>query len=420
MCVCASPTLGQLQAGAPWPAFGHDSARTGHSPFGSSASGWNSTLQTNYDDHVSSPAIGSDGTVYVATDYFAIALNGSTGAVVWRYNYTFAGGSSGSSYINPIIGSDGTVYTGCVRTVVALNGSTGALIWSFSSNSLYPGASAAMGSNSIVYCVTSNVTALNGFTGALIWSRQWSEYYTCSPPTVGVNGILYVACFDEYFSYFFALNGLTGAVIWKYYRYQGNVWSYAVGRQGTVYVTTNGRLYALNGLTGALIWNGNIEEDLTQGWSSLAIASDGTVLIGGYTNDVFAFDDSTGAPIWNYTNTSDNGASGTGIAVDSPLIIISFDSIVYALNESTGTLVWSLAVGGAACSSPALASDGTVYVTVLVIGTYVVRALKPPVSAVTLTASVTPSPSPTGCASPSVFVSHSPSTTSLLSSSFVG
>jgi len=80
----------------------------------------------------SSPAIGSDGTVYVGSgDHNVYALNGATGALLWNY----ATGDKVSS--SRAIGSDGTVYIGSWdNKVYALNGATGSLVWSFTTGGL--------------------------------------------------------------------------------------------------------------------------------------------------------------------------------------------------------------------------------------------------------------------------------------------
>ena len=55
----------------------------------------------------SSPAIGSDGTVYVGSyDYKLYAINGKTGDKLWEFETRYRVFSS------PAIGSDGTVYGG--------------------------------------------------------------------------------------------------------------------------------------------------------------------------------------------------------------------------------------------------------------------------------------------------------------------
>ena len=59
------------------------------------------------DDVFSSPAIGSDGTVYVGSvDKKLYAINGKTGVNIWEFD------AGDKVYSSPAIGSDGTVYLG--------------------------------------------------------------------------------------------------------------------------------------------------------------------------------------------------------------------------------------------------------------------------------------------------------------------
>ena len=55
----------------------------------------------------SSPAIGSDGTVYVGSrDFKLYAINGKSGVKLWEFKM------GGAVWSSPAIGSDGTVYVG--------------------------------------------------------------------------------------------------------------------------------------------------------------------------------------------------------------------------------------------------------------------------------------------------------------------
>ena len=98
-------------------------------------------------DHVtSSPAIGSDGTVYAGTsDGKLYAINGKTGVKIWEFE---TGGWMSSS---PAIGSDGTVYVGSMdNKLYAINGKTGAKLWDFETGgwvTSFP----AIGSDGTVY-----------------------------------------------------------------------------------------------------------------------------------------------------------------------------------------------------------------------------------------------------------------------------
>ena len=93
-------------AGGPWPMFRHDLQHTGRSPFTGPE---NPVLKWSYttgDTVKSSPAIGSDGTIYVGSydeNLYAINPNGSL-----KWSFTTVGGVHSS----PAIGSDGTIYVG--------------------------------------------------------------------------------------------------------------------------------------------------------------------------------------------------------------------------------------------------------------------------------------------------------------------
>jgi outer membrane protein assembly factor BamB len=82
----------------------------------------------------SSPAIGSDGTVYVGSYSGKVyALDGKTGVKKWEFV------TGDNVYSSPAIGSDGTVYIGSNdKEVYALDGRTGAKKWEFETGALLP------------------------------------------------------------------------------------------------------------------------------------------------------------------------------------------------------------------------------------------------------------------------------------------
>jgi hypothetical protein len=93
-----------------------------------------------------SPAIGSDGTVYVGSlDKKLYAINGKTGGKLWE----FVTGSYVDS--SPAIGSDGTVYVGSLdKKLYAINGKTGVKLWEFETGASVS-SSPAIGSDGTVY-----------------------------------------------------------------------------------------------------------------------------------------------------------------------------------------------------------------------------------------------------------------------------
>jgi hypothetical protein len=77
----------------------------------------------------SSPAIGSDGTVYVGSnDKKLYAINGKSGVKLWEFE------TGDFVWSSPAIGSDGTVYIGG-ECVYALNGKTGDKKWGYGTGS---------------------------------------------------------------------------------------------------------------------------------------------------------------------------------------------------------------------------------------------------------------------------------------------
>ncbi|MFL2905669.1 MAG: PQQ-binding-like beta-propeller repeat protein [Limisphaerales bacterium] len=93
----------------------------------------------------SSPAIGSDGTVYFGGDRKLYAINGKTGIKRWEFE-TGEGVES-----SPAIGSDGTVYVGSYdKKLYAINGKTGVKLWEFETGH-WVQTSPAIGSDGTVY-----------------------------------------------------------------------------------------------------------------------------------------------------------------------------------------------------------------------------------------------------------------------------
>ena len=94
----------------------------------------------------SSPATGSDGTVYVGSENYKIyAINGKSGVKLWE----FVTGSN--VWSSPAIGSDGTVYVGSEDgKLYALSGKSVVKLWEFETGGAVD-SSPAIGSDGTVY-----------------------------------------------------------------------------------------------------------------------------------------------------------------------------------------------------------------------------------------------------------------------------
>jgi len=100
----------------------------------------------------SSPAIGSDGTVYVGSGYGnnkLYAINPKSGIKLWEFKTGDA-----IVYSSPAIGSDGTVYVGSMdEKLYAINGKSGVKLWEFEMGDPlgYVESSPAIGPDGTVY-----------------------------------------------------------------------------------------------------------------------------------------------------------------------------------------------------------------------------------------------------------------------------
>ncbi len=351
--------LGGL-AQSPWPKFRGDAQNTGRG-MGRGATGslrWQFTTGSYVE---SSPVIGVDGTVYVASyDHKVYALDGSTGAKRWEF------ATGGIVHSTPAIGADGTVY---VRSgdgyVYALDGSTGAKCWAFDTGGGHGagpvvdgnGSSPAIGADGTVYALAAGtVCAVDGSTGAKRWAfATGGAVY--SSPAMGADGTVYVGASD---GAFYALDGSTGTTHWGFATGGFVESSPAIGADGTVYVgADDGRIYAL-GSTGAKRWDSAVGA-LFRLRSCPAVGSDGTIYVGADDGKVHALDGQTGAKRWEFA-VGATVLSSPAVGADGTIYIGADDGKVYALDGSAGTGLWAFATGsGQVRSSPAIGADGTVY-----------------------------------------------------------
>lgn len=299
------------------------------------------------DDVYSSPAIGSDGTVYVGSwdDYlYAISPNGT---LKWRYQTVVELTSS------PTVGSNGVIYVGSFDYRIYAINSNGTLKWVYSTlGRVY--SSPAIGPDGTIYvgCYEYDhyLYAINP-NGSLKWQYH-TEGDVTSSPAIGSDNTIYVGSDD---GYLYALNP-SGTLKWRY-QTGGVVWSSpAIGSDGTVYVGSwDNYLYALNP-NGTLSWRYQTGDRV---WSSPAIGTDGTVYVGSEDNYLYAINPS-GELKWRY-KIWDWVFSSPAIGSDGTIYVGSYDGYLYAISPS-GELKWRYKTGDDVFSSPAIGSDGTIYV----------------------------------------------------------
>ncbi len=79
--------------------------------------------------------------------------------------------------------------------------------------------------------------------------------------------------------------------------------------------------------------------------------------MGSYDGKVYALNGVTGAKKWEFQTTEGGVYSSPAIGSDGTVYVGSEDGNVYALNGATGAKKWEFLTGGWVYSSPAIGSD---------------------------------------------------------------
>lgn len=293
----------------------------------------------------SSPALNSDGTVYIAIDDGALYALNSDGSYKWHY------GDPWFSESSPAVGSDGTIYAGRSFGLQALN-PDGSEKWFLS-----PGgtcnSSPAIDSDGTIYIggTSGNLYAVHP-DGTEKWSLALGDN-VYSSPTIGYDDTIYVGSADH------SLYAITkdGTVKWSFATGNYIASSPAIGFDGTIYVGSwDTKLYALYP-DGTERWSFT-----TGSWidSSPSIASDGTIYVGSQDNKLYALNPD-GTEQWSF-ETGNSIVSSPAIGADGTIFVGSYDKKLYAINPD-GTEKWSFTTSDLIHSSPVIGPDGTVYVS---------------------------------------------------------
>jgi len=300
-----------------------------------------------------SPAVGTDGTIYFASqDYYIYAIK-PNGTELWEH----ATGNS-IDVASPAIGSDNTVYIGSTDGFLyAYNGSTGVRKWRFGADTGIS-STPAIGPDGTVYFRDDN--GIHALTpGATSATQKWKFFIgsgaTYGSPSVGTDGTVYVGAAA---GSFYAFNP-DGSQKWTYTA-NGDIYtSPAIAGDGTIYFGTygsSGTLYALNP-DGSKKWSWAVPggSSIT---SSPAIGPDGTVYFGAYDHKLHAVS-SSGVELWSYTAGDEIHGSSPAVASDGTVYFGDLDGKVYAIN-SDGSLKRIYATADEIHSSP-IVVNGALY-----------------------------------------------------------
>ena len=272
------------------------------------------TYATNNAYVQSSPAIGSDGTVYIGSDDYSLYALDPNSFVEDQAlkNYKWQYRTSGKVRSSPVIGSDGTIYVGSDDSYLYALSPDGNLKWLYKTD--------------------------NGVE---------------SSPAIGSDGTIYVGSDD---SYLYAIDP-NGNRKWRYPT--GNMVrsSPAIGSDGTIYAgSDDSYLHAITP-NGTLKWRYGTGSKVR---SSPAISSDGTIYVGSDDGFLYAINPD-GTARWSPPYNG-GGSIRSSPAISSDGTIILMSGLIYALNPD-GTLKWSNMLPSVTVySSPVIDANGAVYV----------------------------------------------------------
>lgn len=240
------------------------------------------------------PAIGADGTVYLAADGL-YALHPSTGERLWRFNPL----DVKSCRQPPVIGADGTIYLTIHQHDFFAVNPDGSERWHVQFDHDYEMSftSPAIDADGAIYLGVegggdSKVWAFNA-DGTVKWKYAVTGLYchVRGSPTIGSDGTIYIAtkaCLEEH-GRIIALSP-SGTELWVYdvapehgTAALDDVYSTpTVGADGLIYFgAETERFYALNP-DGTLNWKTRLAGI---NWSSAAIMPDGTLYIGAHSGN---------------------------------------------------------------------------------------------------------------------------------------
>ena len=279
---------------------------------------WRFPIKAEY--YVCTPAIASDGTIYVLADEYFYAIN-PNGSLKWSSKI-----SSGGIPSQPSIGTDGTIYVGAYQgseSYLFAFKYDGKLKWSYkpegsvtSSPAIGLDGTVYFGSGLYDYSTKKFRTFLYAVSqsGSMKWRYQTTnEGFIYDSPAIGPDGTIYFGAYDRYF---YSLTP-QGILKWKYKMDDIMAGSPAVGSDGNIYFGSFGIFYGIDKEGEPLLATRKTAEYLR---SSPAISNDGRVYYGFSKDQLLYYDtDSRGLanspwPKFGHDNRNTSRATGEAVA----------------------------------------------------------------------------------------------------------
>ncbi|MCX8095363.1 MAG: PQQ-binding-like beta-propeller repeat protein [Caldisericia bacterium] len=313
---------------SPWPMFMHDIYHTGRTNLLGPETPKEKFRFSTGDAIDTSPVIGSDGTIYVASSDGKLYAINSNGTEKWYYK----GPGDVSTVSSPAIDSNGVIYFGRGSTIYAIK-PDGTLKWSYKTGGLTESAPTIsfdgtiyVGGGKYLYALDKN--------GNKKWEYETGYSISKSSPAVSPDGTIYVCSKDRKI---YAINP-NGTKKWIFPT--GNLInsSPTIGDDGTIYFgSTDQKFYALNP-DGTKKWEFDFGNNCPIN-STAAIGFDGTIYVGVINRGLVAFNPN-GTIKWTFKSrywlNSSPSIDGNGV-----IYIGDESGYLYAIKPD-GTLKWEL------------------------------------------------------------------------------
>ena len=269
--------------------------------------------------------------------------------VLWTYE---TGDSVGSS---PAIDSSGIIYVGSEDCKLYAINPDGTLKWTYQTEGgIY--SSPAIGNDGTIYVGSRdhNLYAIKS-DGTLKWNYSTGGEINAHP-TIGHDGTIYVGSYDHNL---YALNP-DGILKCSYDAGQIVHSSPAIDQDGIIYIgSSNGYLHALYPNC-TVKW---ISDSPIHGiWTHPALSPDETVVYHGADDGyLYARYTSDGSIRWKSPYTYGGVQSSPAIDSDGTIYVGTQYGNLWAINLENGSLEWDYYMTLSAWSSPAIGADGTIY-----------------------------------------------------------
>ncbi len=376
----ATPRFGSAQTTTPqWAQFHNDPGRDGIAAvtgaqklqalqiFSILAGTPHSTLN-------SSVVVDAAGTAYVGGEGGSLyALTPTNAAVKW--SQALAGPEVGTPALSPdgskvfAASYDGTMY--------AFAAASGNQIWKVSLGSNVVASPLVSNDGSTVFIPTLNGTlyALSTTDGSQKWKFSPGGAMPTSAAAGSGGGTIYIVVA----SYLYAIpssgpaNGTQGQTM---YLDGAGTSTPAVDQNGNVYVGTENGYIDCFTPTGQMCWG---QQHQVQGYPSITSTPSfigGNAIFGG-GNYVYAISQSSGSQVWQFATKGGVNSSPAIASTNSTIYVGSDDSNLYALN-TTGQQVAVRALNGQVDASPAIGTDGSIWISDRTGDVYHLGVIQPP------------------------------------------